>query len=618
MSIFTLGSNIASLRAQRELSKSTDLLTRSSEKLSSGLRINRASDDAAGLAISLDLNAKARIYSQGVRNLNDGISLLSIAEGAGSELKSILIRIKELAEQSSNGTYSSTQRRALDNEGQQLRNEFNRIVSTTSFNGVNPLTGLSGVQIQAGENAVAGQELSLNISSIALSDSGTFKAQQSFAGGDQAKWIGADDFNRDGNVDLVTASLNDDAINVALGNGDGTFKAITSFYGGDNAYYVLTNDVNNDSLADIISVSAVTNRAHVMLGNGDGTFKASVSYATNGSPRALVVYDVNGDGRKDIASASVSGDCIDVLLGNGDGSFSARVTYAAGDQAFSIATADLNRDGITDIITGSFGDSKINVLFGNSGGSFKAPVAYDGLGSPYQVQAEDLNSDGIVDIVAAFHGQDAALVLLGNSDGSFKAGVSFNTIDGATGILIGDANSDGIKDLYVGSYSVDALTILLGNGDGTYRSPVSYAAGDGTWGLVKGDFNGDGVFDIATASSNDDSIVVLLGNGSTSLGGFSLRTQDEARAAMSAIDDAFNRVIARLGDIGSYESRLHTATNNLKQLGENYQTAKSRIIDVDVAEETATFVRAQILQQTGIAILSQANQIPNLILSLLT
>ena len=116
MSRISLNSNIASLNAQRGFSDATKQLGQSFTRLSSGLRINRAADDAAGLAIASSLSVDRRIATQGVRNLNDGISLLNIAEGTMSELTNIVTRIQELAEQGANGTLGDAQRNALQKE----------------------------------------------------------------------------------------------------------------------------------------------------------------------------------------------------------------------------------------------------------------------------------------------------------------------------------------------------------------------------------------------------------------------------------------------------------------------------------------------------------------------
>src|SRR5262249_34821160 len=116
------------MRANRLLGRASHQVSSATERLSSGQRISRANDDAAGLAIASSLGSSSRIYSTAVRNVNDGISYLSIADGAVTSLKQVLTRLAELAEQGSNGTYSSQQRAALDREASSLQNEYNRIV----------------------------------------------------------------------------------------------------------------------------------------------------------------------------------------------------------------------------------------------------------------------------------------------------------------------------------------------------------------------------------------------------------------------------------------------------------------------------------------------------------
>jgi flagellin len=142
--------NIAALGAQRNLSQSSGLLQTSFERLSSGLRINRARDDAAGLAIAEALRADARIASVGIRNASDGVSIISIADQAIGQIGSVLTRLAELAEQSANGVYGNTQRSALQNEFDALVEEMERIALTTEFNGLKLLSGNQQVTFQVG------------------------------------------------------------------------------------------------------------------------------------------------------------------------------------------------------------------------------------------------------------------------------------------------------------------------------------------------------------------------------------------------------------------------------------------------------------------------------------
>ncbi|MEK9983291.1 MAG: flagellin, partial [Opitutae bacterium] len=150
----TINTNVASLTAQRNLTDSQSSLSTSLERLSSGLRINSARDDAAGLAISERFNAQIRGLNQGVRNANDGISLLQTAEGALGEVTSNLQRIRELAVQSANATNSASDRTTLQAEVSQLIAEIDRVSSQTKFNNINLLDGtFSSQAFQVGANA---------------------------------------------------------------------------------------------------------------------------------------------------------------------------------------------------------------------------------------------------------------------------------------------------------------------------------------------------------------------------------------------------------------------------------------------------------------------------------
>lgn len=148
-----INTNIASLNAQRNLATSTLNLNTSVQRLSSGLRINSAKDDAAGLAISEKLRAHTRSINQAIRNSQDGISVSQTAEGALSEIGGLLSRMRELAEQASNGSISASNRSDLDNEFQQLKTEIDRIATVTEFNGTKLIDGsqcASGMTLQVG------------------------------------------------------------------------------------------------------------------------------------------------------------------------------------------------------------------------------------------------------------------------------------------------------------------------------------------------------------------------------------------------------------------------------------------------------------------------------------
>ncbi|AJE02398.1 flagellin N-terminal helical domain-containing protein [Geobacter pickeringii] len=181
----TVNTNIASLNAQRNLSTTQTALNRSLQRLSSGLRINSAADDAAGLAISEGMRSQIRSMNQAVRNANDGVSLVQTAEGALNEVSNILQRMRELATQSATGTVSSDQRSYINNEFTQLKSEIDRIASATQFNGTSLFTSTAGqtVSFQVGPGATTNDTIAVTISAAGSSSIGVGTASVSGATG---------------------------------------------------------------------------------------------------------------------------------------------------------------------------------------------------------------------------------------------------------------------------------------------------------------------------------------------------------------------------------------------------------------------------------------------------
>lgn len=257
----TLGSNIASLQAQRQLFKSDEKLATVFERLSSGQRINRASDDAAGLAISKSLNTDRRVFNQAIRNLNDGLSVLNIADSTIEELTGIVIRIQELAEQAANGSLSDTQRESLDAEGQDLRSEFSRISRTAEFNDINLFDGSlgDGLRLQAGY----GEEGSILGSLGGSVADGTFQDPQIQTHGFQTGEVTVGDFDGDGYNDLLSANAGGQDVTLLLGNGDGTFGNVQTFSGIDGAIAIESADLNEDGRLDFLVASFTEDTALV-------------------------------------------------------------------------------------------------------------------------------------------------------------------------------------------------------------------------------------------------------------------------------------------------------------------------------------------------------------------
>lgn len=182
-----ISTNVPSLIAQRNLSNSTGALNTAYQRLSSGLRINRAADDAAGLSIAEALKADGKIASVAIRNANDGISIISIADQAIGQIGNVLSRLAELAQQSANGVYANSQRSALNNEFVALTAEIERIAFTTKFNGLSLLSGGQTVIFQVGFDGTSLSQISYSgvqatLSALGLANSGTSTVSYSILG----------------------------------------------------------------------------------------------------------------------------------------------------------------------------------------------------------------------------------------------------------------------------------------------------------------------------------------------------------------------------------------------------------------------------------------------------
>lgn len=169
MSMMSLQTNVSALRAQNSLGKTQQTMTKSLQRLSSGFRINNAQDDAAGLAISENLRADIRSLHQAIRNGNDGLSVINVAEGAMNEVGNILVRMRELSVQSASDTLGSTERGYIDQEFTQLRSEIDRIVSSTEFNGQKLIDGTissAGLDFQIGTENDSASRLNVKLNDV--------------------------------------------------------------------------------------------------------------------------------------------------------------------------------------------------------------------------------------------------------------------------------------------------------------------------------------------------------------------------------------------------------------------------------------------------------------------
>lgn len=267
-----IASNVLAQKVIRTLDSATAVQSAVYERLSSGQRINRASDDAAGLSVVSSLNVRQRVYNQGVRNLNDGISSLQIASDTVDQLSQITTRLTELAQQASNGTLEAAQRKSLDQEAQQLSQEYNRLVSSTSYNGLRLFGGTSStLNIQAGFGNTG--VLSTNVGGAR--SSGSFTNTSSSQGTGNS--VRTADLNGDGNLDLVSAAAGN--ITIQYGNGDGTFRAGSSISTPNGTTSLAVGDINGDGTIDIVANTGVD--IQIFTAARDGSLTLSKTFNAN-------------------------------------------------------------------------------------------------------------------------------------------------------------------------------------------------------------------------------------------------------------------------------------------------------------------------------------------------
>lgn len=326
-----INTNVASLNAQRQLMNSGAALDRSTERLSSGQRINSAKDDAAGLAIANRMTSQVRGLDQAIRNANDGVSLIQTAEGALSESTNILQRMRELSVQSANGIYSAGDRKTLDAEVKQLVSELDRIAKTTSFNGQNLLDGKLGkVELQVGSSA--NQTISLKVPAMDAKTLGMGSTSVDLMGGASAiNSLTGTDVLREGSVMI---------------NGQSIIKGTDTFDGAG------TGAVNSDqALLDHINknVNGVTASTYAVAsatdaGDGVLTSAEKVVVTLTNLDGTTTAIDVGG-GAKGTSSLK---ELVEKMNTESGGKFSATI---GDDGKLSISAENVSAITVTDAAT---------------------------------------------------------------------------------------------------------------------------------------------------------------------------------------------------------------------------------------------------------------------------
>jgi flagellin len=675
-----INTNLASLNSQHNLNKSQMSLTTALQRLSSGLRINSAKDDSAGLAISERMNAQIGGLDQAGRNANDAISLAQTAEGALSSIGDNLQRLRTLAVQAANGTNSDADRASIQNEVSQLVSEIGRVSSTTQFNGINLLDGsFNGQSFQVGANS--GQTISVSMDSAQITKLGATQAASLTASNNGTALSGGDMILN--GVSIRASSATDDTASTTGGAASAIAKAAA--INASSAQSGVTATVNaNVATGASQTATAGTGTftingvatATVTMAGADGTVdRAAVVKAINDiSGQTGVVAKDTGLSANGIQLTAADGRNIDVTMTSASGTFTSATTGVSSGTSYGTFTLSSNKAIAVGDTTGianaglnagtystqtayasttsgkaaafAAGDFQINgVLVGASlasydtastaGNTFSAiskVAAINSVSSQTGVTATvNANVDaGAAQTAAAgtgtitINGQTTASVTLTGTASSDRTAVvtAINAISGRTGVIAvdGGTSANGVK-----------LVAADGRNIATSFTSTSGSFVSATTGVTSGTSYGTFTLNSAksfsvTAGSTGNSLssIGMLAAGTYGAGrsGQALSTIDVSTAkgasdAIVAIDNAISSVNSNRANLGAIQNRFLSTVSSLQNVSENLTAARSRITDADFAAETANLTRGQILQQAGTAMLAQANSLPNGVLALL-
>ena len=556
--------NIMAMNAYRNYNNNTSALSKNLEKLSSGYKINRAGDDAAGLAISEKMRAQITGLDKAQDNAKDGISLVQTAEGALTEVHDMLNRMYSLAEQSANGTYENeTDRAQLQKEVTQLKTEIDRIADSANFNGIQLLDGsLSGgsqVSNVAMDNSVAIKGVYTTASMA------TTATLAGLTTDDIGKSMDYTVTWKDGNgkEQTTTVKLTYQGDGTGVDNATNAKNYFTDSNG--NKYYLASSgtlsasDVQNAILASLKADKAFSEAFDVAVAGTQLQFTAR----TEGTAGAQVL----STGVSHNFSIGKNTDAFDAAMGA-----NATVATAAKDSMQKFDATNLSVGASSDTLEDL--EAKIFELDGHKFlvGNALTNDQIKGLGS--DVTIIDI---GAASITAASQAQQVAAEIT-RVTGMETAVEASNATAGisATDILF-------TKDTL--SLTGNSLTLQIGDTSDSFNQ-----------------------LNVAIK----DCHVAALGISSLDIG-----TQSGAAAALDQIKDAINYVSDVRGTLGATQNRLDHTINNLSVMQENIQDAESTIRDTDIADEMMSYTKNNILIQSAQAMLAQANSVPQGVLQLL-
>lgn len=621
--------NIAALNAYRNLAINNENTSKSLEKLSSGLRINRASDDAAGLAISEKMRSQIRGLDMAQRNALDGISVVQTAEGALSSTHEILQRMRELAVQSANDSNTESDRQEIQKEINQLTSEVNRIGTATEFNTGKLLDGSRVNTLQTNmkfspDDAVSKYDattgITFNMDGNDL-DAGAHTVKVTKVQTGEMFADGSTSYQ----INPVASKL------TITGSGD---EALT--FANDKISYDPNNGSPVPGDGDIVTLTA----------NADGTFTIT---ATGISDTYIVGTQYNDHGlnfKIDEATGFVPGETVEFTFdaatgsiatkqvgfdkdntGNNDLSFTQPLTVdssvEAGDWAIIKEAAGWRveftpQGDVVPTISDTIG---VTDLYNSHGISFQVdtvemddndqltfttvtPIPFyqytiemDG---NTQAIATDV-AEGTDPIILAFNGiEGLSLNSLALKEGEFNFDIkeSNTGADNSLHMQIG-ANAGQTVTLEINDMRAKALDISSKTGAGGQQSVT----------LVDG--KSMNVWYTTTSGSDDGTSLA------TPEYAIDVTSSEKAQAAITVFDDAIQRVSSERARLGAIQNRLEYTVDNLKTMSENVTSSESRVRDLDMALEMTNFTKNNILNQAAQAMLAQANQLPQGVLQLL-
>jgi flagellin len=555
--------NLMSMNAARNLTSVFSKLGDSVSKLSSGLRVVSAADDAAGMAIRELMRSDIAVLNQGIRNASDAISMIQTAEGAMSVIDEKLIRMKELAEQAATGTYTTAQREIMNSEYQAMAAEIDRIATATDFNGVKLLDGSlaaqhsgSGLKVHFG----AGNSSAEDYYFVSIGDMRATEGTGLRVGSNDTKdtW--------------TTTGLNLSSADNAFSGGDtGVFGLQYTHDGGStwNTYGYVTVDQNEDTLTSIVEEI------------NQGPQATTTLHFANTLPEILDGHTVTINGH--------------VLTFDSSLFFGDATTIAADAAALG---SDVARRFAYSINEGMVGDSDSDA------------------------NAIAVFSGATVTLYHEQFGTPTGDTSLGTSLSSATLSMS-STWTATTGTHLGASavwqDAYGYELQIQANQAGDNHQIRITRPEGGYidnsSSGVQLSA-TGAPTLFTVYYPGTTLLMKAVDEASEWEQTVN-GSGSTTWTARDILTQSSAQQALAGLDSAINAKDQARAALGATQNRLENTITNLQIQAENLQAAESRISDVDVASEMTAFTSNNILAQSAVAMLAQANSLPSLALSLL-